>query len=192
MKRLFLVAIVCLLVASCAKNPFSTRDSEPPTTRAGTFIPPTTPQIVLENLRLCYAELIISNFVQCLDSNYAFTFDFSQGAQSDTGWNFAQEVSLTEKMFTDFNAAKTDRTLKITFTAQSGQPDVVLDSAATLVRGYTVVVADTTGKELSSFQGVARFEMSEGAFNFWAISKWRDLHLNLGTRSWAELKNAYR
>jgi hypothetical protein len=191
-KRAIMLILIALLIGSCAKNPFSTRDSEPPTSQAGTFIPPTAPQIVLENLRLCYSELVISNFVQCLDSQFVFRFDFLQGAQTDSGWMFAQEVSLTEKMFNEFGADVSGRTLKVVFSAQADQPDVVLDSIATLVRSYTVTVLDSADVRLGGYQGVASFVMVESAFNFWAIRSWSDLHLNLDTQSWAELKNAYR
>jgi len=61
-----------------------------------------------------------------------------------------------------------------------------------LVRSYTVIIADSSGLTSSSYEGVARFEMIESSFNFWAIRGWSDLHLNLDIRSWAELKNAYR
>jgi hypothetical protein len=191
-RRAIFILLIALFAVSCAKSPFSTRDSEPPTAKAGTFITPTTPQIVLENLRLCYSELVIGNFVQSLDSDFVFKFDFLQGAQPDSGWGFRQELNLTEKMFNDFNATKSERSLRITFGAQSQQPDVILDSTATLVRSYTVNVADSVGQVLSSYQGIVRFEMVESAFNFWAIRGWSDLHLNLATPSWAELKNAYR
>lgn len=192
MRRLVFVSLIALFVISCAKNPFSTRDSEPPTAEAGTFITPTTPQIVLENLRLCYSELVIGNFVQSLDSNFLFRYDFIQGAQPDSGWGFKQELNLTEKMFNDFGATRSERSLRVTFVAQPEQPDIILDSTATLVRSYTVIIADSSGLTSSSYEGVARFEMIESSFNFWAIRGWSDLHLNLDIRSWAELKNAYR
>jgi hypothetical protein len=191
-KRCAFTILIALLVVSCAKNPFSTRDSEPPTAQAGTFITPTTPQIVLENLRFCYSELVIGNFAQSLDSDFVFKYDFLQGAQADSGWGFKQELNLTEKMFNDFSATKSERSLRVTFIAQSEQPDIILDSTATLVRSYTVIVADSSGQVSSSYQGVARFEMIESAFNFWAIRSWSDLHLNLIAPSWADLKNAYR
>jgi hypothetical protein len=189
-RRVVFIIGIALFVTSCAKNPFSTRDSEPPTAAAGTFITPTTPQIVLENLRLCYSELVIGNFVQSLDSDFVFRYDLLQGAQADSGWGFKQELNLTEKMFNEFSATKSERSLRVTFIVQSGQPDIILDSTATLVRSYTVI--DSSGQVLSSYQGIVRFEMIESAFNFWAIRSWSDWHLDLDTPSWAELKNAYR
>lgn len=192
MKRLLPLLLAALALASCAKNPFATRDSEEPTVKAGTFIPPTTPQIVLENLRLSYSELVISNFIQCLDSAFAFGFDFIQGAQGDSSWRYASEIRLTEKLFNDFNTAKTSRSIKIVFATQAGQTDVVLDSVATLVRSYVLTVIDSANTTLKTYQGVAQFALAEGAFNFWTLVGWKDLHLNLATRSWADFKNEYR
>lgn len=192
MRRVIFIILMALLVASCAKNPLSTRESEPPTVKAGTFITPTTPQIVLENLRFCYSELVIGNFVQSLDSNFVFKFDFLSGAQADSGWDFKQELNLTEKMFNDFSASNDKQSPRVIFLTQPDQPDIILDSTATLVRSYTVIVSDSSGMLLSSYGGIARFELIESAFNFWAIRSWSDLHLKLDTPIWAELKNAYR
>ena len=192
MKKIIISIVVCSLCVSCAKNPFSTRESEPPTARAGTFIPPTTPQIVLENLRLSYSELVIGNYTQCLDSSLVFKFDFIQGAQLDTSWGVAREISLTEKMFNDFTIARSTRSLRVNFTAKASQPDVISDTTATLVRDYTVTVLDSASATIDSYQGIATFTLIESSFNFWRIVVWEDLHLNTQTRSWAELKNAYR
>lgn len=188
--RLTLVAL--FLIAGCAKNPFSTRDSEDPTGKVGTFIPPTAPQIVLENLRFSYSELVIGNFVQCLDSGFIFRFDFLQTLPGDTTWDYAQEVNLTTKIFGEFSAKNNERRISIQFTLQTDQPDLILDTTATLIRSYVVTIADTLGTVEQNFQGIARFDLVESAFNFWSLRRWEDLHLDLGVSSWAEFKNAYR
>ena len=192
MKRLLVTMFVLCLGVSCAKNPFSTRDSEPPKGRAGTFIPPTSPQIVLENLRFSYSELVIGNFIECLDSSFTFRFDYIQGIQGDTMWGYAQEINLTEKMFNDYTAQKDTRKFEIEFQAVPDQHDIILDTTATLVRSYAVTVADTAGTVVEEYEGIATFELRESAYNFWALSTWKDLHFDLQTPSWAELKSAYR
>jgi hypothetical protein len=192
MKRFILTSFVILSFASCAKNPFATRDSDEPTTQAGTFIPPTTPQLVLENLRLSYGELVIGNFTQCLDSAFLFRFDFIEGAETDSSWGIGTEINLTENMFNDFRAAKTTRSLRISFEPIVDQPDVVIDSNATLVRNYTVSIVDSVTADTTQYRGVAKYSLVESAFNFWSLSRWEALHLNLQTKSWGELKHAYR
>lgn len=191
LQRLMLLFVCTLTICSCAKNPFSTRDNEEPTEPVGTFIPPTSPLIVLENLRFAYAELVIGNFVQCLDSIFTYRFDFLQTLPGDTAWDYRQEVNLTTKMFSAFSADKSRR-ITIEFTPQVDQPDQVLDTTATLIRSYILSVTDTLGTVKQNFQGIARFDLVEGAFNFWSLRRWEDLHEDLDINSWAEFKNAYR
>lgn len=152
--------VTVVLLCSCTKNPFSTRDSEPPTERAGTFIQPTSPQIVLENLRFAYAELVIGNFVQCLDSHFVFAFDLIPAFPGDTTWDFREEVRLTEKLFTDFSVNKAVRTITVRLASVQDQPDVILDTTATLVRSYVVQVTDPSDTLLQSYEGIALLSWS--------------------------------
>ena len=192
MKKLIVILLVGLLLGSCAKNPFSSRESEAPSEQAGTFIPPTSPEIVLENLRLAYSEMVIGNFIECLDSGFVFSFDYVEGSLIDTSWGHAVEINLTENLFADFRSAKTNRQLEVEFSLQPDQADVVLDTTAMLIRGYVVTVSDTTGAPLAAYEGIAQFDLVEAAFNFWALARWEDLHLSTRSPSWADLKNSYR
>lgn len=178
--------------SSCAKDPFSTRDNELPTSKPGTFIPPTAPQIVLENLRLSYSELVIGNFIQCLDSAFVFTFDFIEVTPGDTAWDFSREVTLTQKMFSEFSANKATRRITVQFGLLQDQPDILLDTTATVIRSYTLSITDTLGTVQDNFHGIARFDLIESTFNFWSLRRWQDLHADAQTNSWAEFKNAYR
>ena len=191
-RRVIAGLLVALIAMSCAKDPFSTRDNELPTKKPGTFIPPTAPAIVLENLRLSYSELVIGNFIACLDSNFVFKFDFVQTTPGDTAWGFNQEIALTQKMFNEFSANTEVRRISIEFAALLEQPDILLDTAATLIRSYTLSVTDTLGTVQDNFHGVARFELIESTFNFWSLRRWEDLHADTQAKSWAEFKNAYR
>lgn len=192
MKRLFAAILITLILIGCAKNPFSTRDSEPPTEQAGTFIPPTSPQIALENVRFSYTEFVISNFIQTLDSNFVFVFDFIQSIPTDSGWGYQQEVSLTDNLFNDFIANKNQKSLSLRFEPVLDQPDLIDDTTATLVRSYTITVSDSAGQLIESFSGVSRFDLVESSFQFWTIRRWQDFHDDAAINSWADLKNAYR
>lgn len=184
--------ILAIFVASCAKDPFSTRDNEPPTTRPGTFIPPTAPALVLENLRLSYSELVIGNFIQCLDSSFTFAFDFIQAAPGDTVWGYSLEVALTQKMFNEFKADPRARTVEIRFDRLVDQPDLTSDTTATIIRSYVLTIVDSLGTVEDNFHGIARFDLVESAFNFWSLRRWGDLHTETELNTWAEFKNAYR
>jgi hypothetical protein len=181
-----------LLILSCAKNPFSARDSEDPFKKAGTFIPPTSPEIVLENLKLSYQELVIGNYMQTIDSAFIFRFDYVEGVLLDSTWGYSTEVNLTENLFNDIQLSGGLQSLDVELTPQEGQVDIVLDTAATLIRGYVVSVMDSLGNVLEKYEGVAQFEMVEGSFNYWTLLVWEDYHLDTEKQSWADFKNLYR
>ncbi len=186
------IALALLLVGSCAKNPFSARDSEEPSTQAGTFIPPTLPKFVLENLKLSYSELVISNFIQTLDSNFIFHFDYLEGIEIDSTWGFSEEIDRTERLFNDFRSEKSAFSLSVQFIQQEEQQDVILDTAAILIRDYVVTVTDSLDNKVGCYKGISRFEMVESSFSYWTLLVWEDWHLTTGAESWADLKNKYR
>ncbi len=192
MKKLLIITMILALLVACAKNPFSSRDSEAPFEEAGTFIPPTSPEIVLDNLRLAYEEMVIGNFIESLDSNFVFVFDYIEGTLIDTSWGFAQEINLTGNLFADFRGDKANRQIAIEFFEQSEQQDILLDTTAMMIRSYVLTVSDSSGAAVETYEGVAQFDLVEAAFNFWAIARWEDLHLDTRSPSWADLKNSYR
>lgn len=192
MRKTLLLILAMLLIASCAKNPFSARDSEEPSEAAGTFVPPTSPEIVLENLRLAYEEMVIGNYIECLDSSFTFVFDFIEGSLIDTSWDQTVEINLTENLFADFRAREANRKISVDFFLQAEQQDVLLDSAAMMIRSYLVTVQDSSGAVVETYEGVAQFDLVEAAFNFWSLARWEDLHQATDTPSWADLKNSYR
>jgi hypothetical protein len=192
MKKLILIAALSVLLAGCAKNPFAARESDDPITPAGTFVPPTSPQIVLENLKLAYSELVIGNLMQTIDSNFVFRFDYIAGVIADTTWGFTAEVNLTENLFNDILLSEGARVLSVELEPRSGQDDIVLDTAATLIRGYMVSISDSLGNDLERYEGVAEFELIESSFNYWTLLVWDDYHLETDSKSWADLKSSYR
>jgi len=192
MIRIVITTILIVTTLSCAKNPFSSRESEQPSSEAGTFIPPTSPEIVLENLQLSYSELVIGNFIQTLDSNFSFSFDYVEGVITDSTWGFAEEINLTENMFSELRLNQESRSISIELAPRIDYDDILLDTAATLIRSYLLIIADSSGAELERYEGVSQFDLVENSFNFWTLLSWEDLHLDTETKSWADLKTRYR
>ena len=52
LRNVLILLFAIVAIGSCAKDPFSTRDNELPTTKQGTFIPPTAPSTVFLGLTL--------------------------------------------------------------------------------------------------------------------------------------------
>jgi hypothetical protein len=188
------ILVVTLAAVSCS-NPFSGRDSEPPSESEGTYLTPVDPEIVLFNLENSYNEKIIANFVQCLDTNFVFRFDHLLfGGFADSGWNYNSEISLTEKMFANYRKDANTRSLWLSMRIVPGL-DRHEDTIAVLHREYqlsTITGLDKMIPDTIRYVGTATFELVEMGFNLWSIREWRDFHQTSTDTSWADFKNGFR
>lgn len=193
MKRF--VPVFILLFLACA-SPFDSRDSEPPITDRGTFIQPVSPQIVLFNLENSYKELIITNFMQSLDSNFLFIFDFVTGIppEGDSGWTYSEELRLTELIFNNFQA-DTAAEIILSLSPLENQADQSYDTTAILYRSYSLQAVKTANEsqiDTVEYLGTSIFTMVENDQGLWSILRWEDQHQSTNIPSWADFKNGYR
>ena len=70
--------VVCWLMLASGCNLFEPRDPEPPSQSSDSFIPPTDPDIVIENLQNAIAQKNSVNYVRCIadPSRTARLFEF--------------------------------------------------------------------------------------------------------------------
>lgn len=194
MKTITLIFVV-LLLAGCA-DPFSSRESQPPTSDAGTFIQPVSPQIVLINLQKSYEELIVANFVRCLDSNFLYHYDFaeSQVSEFDTAWLFSEELRITESIFSIFLSDST-LSLELNLQTLTDRQDESYGDSAVLYRSYTLSIItdlDNQAADTAQYVGTSTFTMLENQQGLWNIITWEDHHQATDNLSWTDYKNGYR
>ena len=193
--KFFAIALSILILVGCA-DPFSSRSSEPPIGDAGTFIQPVSPQIVLINLQKSYEELIVANFMRCLDSNFVYHYDFAenQATTSDTTWALNDEIRVTESIFNSFLADST-KELRLSLQTLEDQLDQSHGDSAILYRSYIVSVitaADTQTPDTTVYTGTSTFTMVENQQGLWSIKTWNDHHQATDDLSWADYKYGYR
>jgi hypothetical protein len=194
MKKAFL--LICILILAGCADPFSGRESEPPISDAGTYIQPVTPQIVLFNLEQSYKELLVSNYLLCLDSSFFFKYDFvvRQIDENDSGWLYMDEIRLTESLFNN-RLADTMLSTSMALSVLAEQNDQAFDTMAILYRSYTITAIDNSNEsnpDTSEYVGTSIFTMIENEQGLWSIIRWEDQHQNTNTPSWADYKNGYR
>lgn len=190
-----IIAALLLIVLSCA-DPFSSRESNPPVTDTGTFVQPVTPQIVLFNLENSYKDLVITNYIQCLDSNFVFRYDFvtKQPNATDSGWSYSEEMRINESMFNNM-LSDTSAGFLVSLSPLIDRPDEAFDTSAVIYRSYVlrVIAPDNQGGlDTSQYVGTSIFTMIENEQGLWSISRWEDQHQNTSIPSWADFKNGYR
>lgn len=192
-----LVAVLMLVIIglSCT-SPFSGRDSEFPSESQGTFITPVEPEIVLLNLEASYNEKIISNFLQCLDTSFFFTFDFLQFADiPDSGWGYDIERVITDNMFNFYRAGSDSVSLSLTLRPIQSLPGRKEDTLAILYREYeleTVSSLDKATPDTVTYNGTAEFEITQTSGNLWMLRRWLDQHASPQDTAWSDFKNGFR
>lgn len=105
-KQIVIWSLVFFVLATGCKNPFSTRDAEPPTEGRTSWQFPTDPMIVLQNMKYAVEEKNVENYMRCLvDSNALFHFEPDQFEASNNAgifefWNLSRERTYINKAFT--------------------------------------------------------------------------------------------
>ncbi len=193
MKNFFLTISILFLLMSGGCELFETRDPEPPSSGSSTFIPPTSVDLVLENLSNAIAEKNTENFLRCLvdtlnsDQRYEFiptaaaagryasTFvDWS--LQSERAW-FAAMKAFAEK----------DAASSLTL---NGAFAVITADSAVYEGSYDLTYRHGVSSVSETVRGTLQFILHTDRNSIWSISRWSDIPLNEET-SWSEWKGRF-
>lgn len=189
------VIVFCMMHGSC-KNPFATREAEPPTEGRTSWQFPTDPVIVLENMKVAIREKNVENYMKCLvDSVNLFRFVPDQFEASNhigifERWNLTHEQSYINKAFTSIPDDSL-RSLRFSSLQRSEFPD------SALIRADYVL-------ELNHILKIDFPKLAQGRVDFWfvqrngywVIRRWIDFETKLdstATRipSWSTLKASF-
>jgi hypothetical protein len=170
--RLFVLSLFCLF--SC-----STRTPEDPIGSRGTFVPPTSPSIVIENFRAAVSEKNTENYMLCLSdpttrSRYVYAFEPSAEArarfQSLFGtWSLLKErqsfVSMISRLSADVRPTLTFINSNFSFSS----PD-----SSIFVTDYELVVEHGLTSIPTTLAGTMVLAITPEPSGLWSISRWTD------------------
>lgn len=175
---------------------FSTRDSEPPNSQRSSFVPPSSPQIVISNLSNALSEKNTENYIQCLlvaDASPGRWFSFEPSAEAAArfagvfaGWTTARERQVCLAMF-----ARVLPTAKPALTLSNNRFEVLLPDSAVYVADYTLLPNYDVAGAPKEFSGKMRLTLVALNNGFWAISRWSDQQLEnaqANSNTWSILK----
>jgi hypothetical protein len=194
------IAVMLAAILACAKNPFSTRNSEPPLGAGGTWDTPQSPDVTVKNLLFAYNEKVISNFELCLSDSFLFSaaedsIDAVNNGRGDlfADWNRTVEFGTATLIFRNYSNSDT-MNLYLTMVRSSDHEDDTGDSTATLYREYTLLIIRTSTGESDSTTatGTATFHLIQEKLNWWTILWWEDQPSGAGIYSWGDFKAEYR
>jgi hypothetical protein len=178
------------------KNPFATREAEPPTEGRTSWQFPTDPIIVLENMKVAIKEKNVENYMKCLVDSinlFRFTPDRHE-AENNAGvferWNLSHEQSYINKAFTSIPDDST-RSLSFSHIQRSEFPDSALIRADYAIE-FQHILAQQVPK-LGRGQVDFWFIRRNG---YWVISRWIDFETKLDSTamripSWSTLKASF-
>jgi hypothetical protein len=166
---------------------FIPRDAEEPTEDISNFQPPTTPDIVIENLTNSILERNSLNYSQCFGgNNLGYTFVPAAEVQANYPSVFNWWDISSEKSYFDNLIIQTDRYLpsSVTLTNIIRQPttDSVLYQASYNLN-FQHSVTDIPKTAIGNLQ----FSIKRDKNNNWYIIRWTDFKIQ-NQFSWSDLK----
>ncbi len=175
---------------------FSTREPELPTSGGQTFTPPTSPYIVVENLKTAVKEKNAESFIQCLadtsrGDRFAYRFEpaaeiAARYASLFLTWNMVSErqtfISLMSKI-----PADTPPSLIIS----NDRFDVITQDSAIYTGDYVLTVNHSISAAKTRGVGIIRLTIAPNNLGQWSIIRWNDgapIIANPSYATWSELK----
>jgi hypothetical protein len=193
MKRLLAPLILVLTLAASGCDLFGTRDPEPPSSGSSTFVPPTSPDLVITNLENAVAEKSTENFLRCLvdtlSSGQRYEFIPTAAAAGRYATTFADWSLQSERAW---------------FSALKAFSEADAPSSLALTGGFAVIAADSAiyeGEYELAFRhgvssvsenarGTLQFVMHTDRNSIWSITRWTDIPRDEET-SWSEWKGRF-
>lgn len=186
MKKIIL--LICFLTAGC--NLLSTRNPAEPENRPRNYLTPTTPDILLSNLKESFKDGYIEYYIECLVDQSFLSREFkfyptaSAYQNSFIDWNVDAEKQYFNKLKSIIN---TNTPVTLTLLNESYSPQ---GSNSTLVTAeYELKFSPIDGGFPGEYRGALEFKMFVDSRGQWVIVEWRDI-IKEGFLSWSDLKGS--
>lgn len=190
-----LIVVSCGL--SCAITGcdlLQTREPQPPSVSGSTFIPPTSPDIVISNLQFAIKEKNKENYRRCLvDTNFSDkTFQFQPTVEAAakyagvfTDWTVISE----EQYFKNLSESKTDGFSQLDFfnaVTNSQTADEVVFNAK-----YHFIFQHQNNNIAKEAHGNLQFSIARDRRSTWSIYRWIDVR-DTSEVTWSDFKATFR
>ncbi len=174
-------------------NPFATREPEPPSTIQSSWIQPTSPKIVLANLKNALEEKNKSNYLRCLadtsvsKKEFVFVADPAVLAANPGvfgRWNKEAESNYINQLY---SYLPKDSVITVKFTTFQ-EDDTPQDSFITQ-QNYTLKMHDRCDDDncVQVLTGQSEFRMIRTEDDLWYIFRWTDASVS-DSLTWSDHK----
>jgi hypothetical protein len=187
-----LIIGLSLTLAACGI--LETRTPQPPAQTSSTFVPATSPSIVLDNLINAVRERNTDNYIRCLvDSNFSdkkFSFVPTQQAQAKYAIKFNSWSVSSERGYFENLKSQTPSTATTLLFFSSQQFVSVQSDSALFTGAYDLVFQHDLSGVLQEAKGTLQFYMATDRNKLWMIYRWVDLQTG-SDFSWSEMKGRF-
>ncbi len=188
MNKSYLILIfiaVAALLNSCAL-----RDDETPTISRNTFVPPTSPDLVMVNLQFSIIEKDVNNYMSCfVDSNYsARSYSYVPDVISQIQYPIFQNWKLSNEKtyFTSLLSLMNENSTSNVFF--SNPVLNTLSDTAVYDADYLLRADHQKTNVAKTLKGKIRLILSADSRNLWSIHKWIDFQSMNSDTTWSVLK----
>lgn len=178
-------AAIVLLFQGCGI--FDTREPESPETVRSTYIPPTSADIVVDNLGFSIQEKNSENYSKCLSS---VSFQYVPDSKSQLlyeqiflNWNL-----LAEKHYLDNLISQTDQTSSSVLFLDNERFTQLSSDSATFQADYIFVFQHNNTSIPKSGNGNILLTIAADENSLFYIRKWEDFRQNDTDFTWSEFK----
>jgi hypothetical protein len=187
-----LIVPLSLTLVSCGI--LETRTPQPPAQTSSTFVPATSPSIVLDNLINAVRERNTDNYIRCLvDSNFSdkkFSFVPTQEAQSKYAIKFNDWSLSSERGYFENLKSQTPSTATALLFFSSQRFESVQSDSALFTGAYDLVFQHDVSGVPQEAKGTLQFYMTTDRNKLWSIYRWIDLQTG-SDFSWSEMKGRF-
>ena len=166
---------------------FDTRTPEAPVNIRSTFVPPTTPALLLTNLQFSILEKNSVNYGKCLNP-LAFQYVPDSKSRQIYGQIFQNWTQASEKNYLDNLISQTGVNASSTLFLDNATTTYITPDSVIYKADYIVVFQHNRTNIPKSATGNLHFIISGDVNNLFSITKWEDFRQGDTTFTWSELK----
>lgn len=183
-------ALAAMFLTGAGCDLFQTREPGNGDSGNTVWTPPTTPEIVVQNLELALEGGIFGDYVRAFTDDFTFTPDGADVVQLSIerpgeavydGWTKDVETQVAETI----RSGATSLELELTFLSEQ-----ILAEGRLQKYDYTLTRSRPTSVDV--YQGQAWFEIRQGSNGDWLIFSWEDVITPRTVESWGRLKGRNR
>jgi len=183
---LLIFAVFIALIQGCGI--FDTRDPEDPATIRSTYFPPTSAEIVIDNLEYAIQEKNSDNYSKCI-SNQSFKFSPDSRTLQVWGQLFDSWNQQTEKQYFDnlINLQEGGNSTAVLFLDNQSMVQINSDSAQ-FQADYIFVFQHNRINLPKSSRGRMNLVLATDDNALFYIRRWEDFRMNDTDFTWSEFK----